>query len=152
MRNHAKTLLMLGTLLLLSACGTKPALHIIGVYEGSYPPGVTHSFGQHPDGSIDVHVRDQQHPVVLGLCSYEPINWHIRASDGVTIQEIILSGNHQSKVVGVPESVKITRQAFGYSYEANAKSSSFATKLKDYTGLEVQTFQGMYAGKEFSIQ
>lgn len=148
---NSRALMLIGVLFMLSACSSTPALHIVGVYEGSYPPGVNHSSGYHPDGTIDIHVKNSRDPIVLGLASYEPVIWQIHSSEGVKIQEVVLSGNHPSKVVGLPESVKITRQAFGYSYEANAKQSPYAIKLKDYTGLEVQSFQGMYKGKEFSI-
>jgi hypothetical protein len=135
----------------ISGCATTPALHGIGVYEGSYPSGVRHSFGYHPDGSIDVIVRTKGRPVILALCSYEPIVWNIKPDDGVIIQEIILSGYHASKVVGVASSVKITRQEFGFSYQPHAKNSALAKRLKEYTGLDVETFQGVYTGKEFSV-
>ena len=148
---NSRALILVVALLMLSACSSKPALHVVGVYEGSYPPGVSHSFGNHPDGNIDIHVKSSRDPIVLGLASYEPVIWHIHSSERMNFQEIILSGHHPSKVAGVPESVKITRQAFGFSYEANAMNSPYAIKLKDYTGLEVRSFQGMYTGKEFSI-
>ena len=131
---------LFAVVLIISGCSTSPVLHGIGVYEGSYPAG-----------RIDIHVRTQGHPVILGLCSYEAVTWNITADDGVVIREIILSGYNKSKVRGVADNVKITRQAFGYTYEPNAKNSGFAKHVKDYTGLEVESFQGMYTGKEFSI-
>ncbi len=135
----------------ISGCATAPVLHGIGVYEGNYPAGVRHSSGYHPDGSIDVIVRTKGRPVILALSSYEPIVWNIKTDDGVVIKEIILSGYHASHVVGVDSSVRITRQGFGFSYQSDARNSELAKKLKEYTGLDVETFQGMYTGKEFSV-
>jgi hypothetical protein len=135
--------------ILISGCA--PTLHVIGVYEGSYPTGVRHSFGYHPDGNIDVHVRAIGRPVILALSSYEPVIWSIKQDEEVVIKEIILSGYHPSKVAGVAPSVRITRQGFGYTYQPNARNSELARKLKEYTGLEIETYQGMYAGQEFSI-
>ena len=135
--------------LLVSSCA--PVLHGIGVYEGSYPTGNRHSFGYQPDGNIDVYVHTKGRPVILALSSYEPVVWNIKQDEGVVIREIILSGYHASKVVGVDSTVKVTRQEFGYTYQPDARNSELAKKLKDYTGLEIVTFQGMYAGKEFSV-
>lgn len=136
---------------LISGCATAPMLHGIGVYEGSYPFGVRHSAGYHPDGSVDVAVHTQSCPVILALSSYEPVVWNIKPDDGVIIKEIILSGYHPSKVTGVDTSVRITRQGFGVAYQPNAKNTKLAEKLKEYTGLDMVTFQGMYKGKAFSV-
>ncbi|MFH1871963.1 MAG: hypothetical protein ABIK82_09280 [Pseudomonadota bacterium] len=136
----------------IAGCATAPTtLHGIGVYEGSYPSGVLHSYGYHPDGSIDVSVHTKGRPVILALSSYEPVVWNIKLDDGVVIKEIILSGHHPSKVVGVESNVRITRQGFGFAYAPDARHSELAKKLKEYTGLDVENFQGMYTGKEFSV-
>jgi len=136
---------------IIAGCATAPTLQGIGVYEGSYPSGVRHRAGYHPDGSIDVAVHTQGRPVILSLSSYEPVVWNIKADDGVIIKEIILSGYHSSKVTGVDASVRITWKDFGYSNYRNARTATLAKKLKAYTGLDVETFQGMYTGKEFSV-
>jgi len=135
----------------ISGCATAPTLHGIGVYEGSYPTGVHHSFGYHPDGSIEVEVHTKGRPVILALSSYEPVVWNIKPDKGVIINEIILSGYHASTVVGVDNNVRITRQDFGYTDQPDARNSELAKKLKEYTGIDVETFQGMYTGKEFSV-
>src|SRR6185436_3742779 len=104
MKNRRSVLLTAFTLLIvISGCATAPPtpqLHVIAAYEGSYPPGVRHSHGYHPDGAIDVEVHTKGHPVVLALSSHEPVVWNIKPDNGVIIKEIILSGYHPSKVVG----------------------------------------------------
>lgn len=129
-----------------------PALHGIGVYEGSYPPGVRHAFGYHPDGHVEVKINKTRRPVILVLSSYEPVVWNIVPDDEVKIEEIILSGYHASKVTGVDPEVKISRQPFGYAYKSDATHSKFAVKVFEYTGeSEFESFQGAYKGALFSI-
>jgi hypothetical protein len=56
----------------LCACATTdtaaPEVHVIGVYEGSYPPNAGH--GSSRPYQIDIAVRERKHPVVLVLMSY----------------------------------------------------------------------------------
>lgn len=126
-------------------------LHVIGVYEGSYPAGVRHGYNYHPDGRINVVIRAQSSPITLVLASYEPVEWRLSLEQSVQVKEIVVSGYHPSKVVGASEKVKITRQALGYAYDKR-DSNTFFQRIKAYTGhSKVESFQGAYSGQEFSV-
>lgn len=126
-------------------------VHAIGVYEGDYPDGITHRGGFHPDGKIELSVKNNPNAsgVILVLSSYEPVNWHIKEDEGVKVEKVILSGHHPSKVTGV-DGIPILRENLGYAYQKSS-FSGVETKIKELTGLEVNTFQGGYKGKYFDI-
>lgn len=126
-------------------------VHVIGVYEGSYPPGVRHSFGRHPDGAIALRVDTVFVPVVLVLTSYEPVVWTLELAPGVDIAEIILSGYHPSSVEGVDRSVRVSRQSLGYAYKNDEQRAALEREVMNYTGLAITSFQSSYKGKEFSV-
>lgn len=146
------TLLSTFSCFLILGCSTSPALHGIGVYEGSYSEGQKHSFGHHPDGHVEVNLHSKNRPVVLVLSSYEPVVWTVVPDKGVKIKEIILSSYHPSKVIGVDSSVKVSRHSFGYSYTSEAVNPDFHGKIIKYTKIpDFESFQGSYKGQLFSI-
>lgn len=127
-------------------------VHAIGVYEGDYPDGKPHSYGYHPDGKIDVTVKNNPNAsaVVLLLMSYEPVNWNINVQKGAKIEKIILS-NYEggSKVSGIDD-VPVVRESLGYSYERNA-ILALNEKVKVLVGADIKTAQGGYHGKIFEV-
>jgi hypothetical protein len=136
-----------------AAAGTEPELHLIGLYEGSYPPGVGHGGGFHPQGSavVEVHVTDR--PVVLALCSYEPVKWQVRLGKGVQVQRVVLAGMHDQEAAGLPSEIPIEKhvgpaRARGgfYVHEKDASNYPWAAgRLRQLTRLPISTFQGTYA-------
>ncbi len=135
----------------ISGCSA-PALHIIGVYEGSYPSEERNSFSHHADGYIEVKIHSKDKPLIIVLSSYEPVVWTLVADDGVEIKEIIISSYHPSKVVGLDSSIPVSRKSFGYSYKPVNSNSTFAIKIFEYTGIkEFESYQGVYKGATFSI-
>ncbi len=139
--------------LLILGCATAPVLHGIGVYEGSYPAGAGHSHDSHPDGNVDIEVHTLGHPVILALSSYEPVLWNIKPDEGVIMMEIILSCYHPCRVVGVDNSVRITRYKYssGKRRFGNSREGYLTAELKAYTGQDFDSFQEMYTGKDFSV-
>ncbi len=145
-----QVLLFFGFLIISGCAG--PALHGIGIYEGSYPSGVRHSFGFHPDGHVEVKIHDTDQPLVIVLSSYEPVVWKLVPDIGVEIKEIIISGYHPSKVVGLNSIIKVSRQPFEHPYKSMSSNSKFAIKVFEYTGInEFKSYQGAYNGAIFSI-
>lgn len=129
---------------------TISALHVIGIYEGDYPNGTMHSYGFHPDGRVDIEVKDNPEvkSYILVLTSYEPVNWYISKAEKANIEKIILSNYHPGKVYGV-NGIPIVRMKLGYTYDE--LSSEFINKIKEVTKFDTQSFQGSYKGKLFEI-
>lgn len=146
-----KIILLFSIFIFISGC-SGPALHGIGVYEGSYPSGSRHSFDHHPDSYIEVTIHAKSQPLIIVLSSYEPVVWKLLPDNGVKIKEIILSSYNPSKVVGIDSTIKVSRQPFGYSYKTTHSKSKLAVQVFKYTGLtEFESYQGSYKGEKFSI-
>lgn len=150
----------------------EPEVHVIGVYEGTYPPGIGHGPGFHPKGAVTVKVGDVQRPVILVLTSYEPVVWKIVAPKGAVIQ-VLASGYYQQTIEGMDEKVPVTllscvaRDAnyfFAYRMEAAAnapdrereetkrKWDRLAERVKELTKRDIKTFQGKYGGESFEVK
>lgn len=126
-------------------------VHAIGVYEGGYSDGVRHRFDFHPEGKVVISIKNNPNAkgVILILSSYEPVLWRIDEEGGTKVEKIILSGNYPSRVTGIT-GIPIFRESLGYAYEKSS-FSNMEMKIKEITGLEVNTFQGSYKGKYFDI-
>ena len=65
-------------------------VHVISNYEGDY----NHGFGpvtRSGTTNVRINVRGQVHrPLVLVFVSYEPVNWILSLSSGVTIEKVLL--------------------------------------------------------------
>lgn len=137
----------------ISACVTldtaKPEVHVIGVYEGSYPPNAGH--GSSRPYQIDIAVKERKHPVVLVLMSYEPIEWRFTLDEGAQVREVILSSVHPSRVQGLGPEVPILRESLGLTYKRDASYERIRHQLAERYGSEPASFQYGYKGREFSI-
>ena len=137
----------------LCACATTdtaaPEVHVIGVYEGSYPPNAGH--GSSRPYQIDITVRERKRPVVLVLMSYEPVEWRFTLDAGARVREVILSSAHPSRVTGLDPEVPILRESLGLSYRRDASYERLRKQLVERYGTEPASFQYGYKGREFSI-
>jgi hypothetical protein len=135
-------------------------LHVVGVYEGHYAGGVAHSGDDHPEGVVGIRVRPSAsgRPVVLGLASYEPVEWRITLDPGASIARIFTTGFHAQRVTGV-EGVPVRHQgfcafAYGWEPERNEGGGEYdvlITQVRGETRLLESSFQGCYAGAEFTV-
>lgn len=126
-------------------------IEAVGVYEGSYPPGVQHSFRYHPVGKVKVFVGKTTKPIVLALSSNEPVKWEIVETERANIEHILLGGPGNSKVTGNLR-IAVTRIGKVFSYKVGDKYYRNLQKvIKQYTGLQINSFQGVHSGKEFNI-
>jgi hypothetical protein len=127
------------------------AVHAIGVYHGDYPEGNNKKGGTHPDGIVEVTVKNNPDasPVTLILMSYESVEWRIRKEYGAKIEKIILSSYLPSKVTGI-DNVPVLRESIGYAYERMG-FIRINMKIRDITGSEAKTFQSGYHGKYFDV-
>jgi hypothetical protein len=126
-------------------------LHIIGCYEGAYPPGVGHGGGQHPEGAATVRVDRPGKAVTLVLTAYEPVRWTIQPSDATFIERIILAGYHGQTLAKKPagaavesRSAKAGDQTYFFAYKQDGRYQRMVNALEDMTDLPVTSFQGRY--------
>lgn len=128
------------------------SVHAIGVYEGDYPDGNTHSFSNHPNGRIDVYVKENPENdfVVLLLMSYEPVTWNIVVEGNVKVKKIIISSYTQGSIVSGVSGIPVLRVNLGYSYTPEG-ILAMSERTKAFTGGNIKTAQGGYHGKIFDI-
>ncbi len=147
-------------------------VHVIGVYEGEYPPGVRHGHNNHPQGSVKIKIAQGAKPKTLVLTSYEPVLWKIDAPPG-TVVRVIAAGYHKQEVTGLGKATPVTliSHAAGdadyfYAHQKAADPNADAEeakavkeqydrlekRVKQLTGRKVEQFQGEYAGTLFEIR
>lgn len=133
-------------------CG--PELHLIGVYETHS----NHGGGNHPTGAGTVHI-ERQGSMILGLSSYEPVDWTVTAAPGVVIEKVILNGYHaQSAVVpaGVPVEIH-DEHGFGhYAYawpssEGGSDTAATVASFEAAAGRAMTSFHGCYNASSFVL-
>lgn len=102
-------------------------------------------------GSIDVTVSRTAYPVVLVLTSYEPVNWRLQLMPGAQLSGILLFGYYESVVVGQGDA-KIHRGGQLYAHERSSREfDKLNREVERLTGLEINSFQGAYSTKSFSV-
>lgn len=124
-------------------------LHVIGVYEGPI-----HRGGNPLANKVNVHVLSTERPIILALFNYESVVWNITINKGASVREIIINSSDGTQLSGINEKVvKVTRQNIGYTaYDKCTFNSAVASKIQEFSGHDVQSFQGAYKGLEFAIQ
>ena len=128
----------------------KGELHIIGVYEGKYPNNIRHSMNYHPSGSVKVSIEITATPIILVLCSYEPVKWEITLDKESKIKKIILGGYYDQEVTGIPDRIPVYKDEF-FAYKQDYRYEEMINKLKEFTDLTVSSFQGEYSKDSFVI-
>lgn len=127
-------------------------LHIVGAYEGSYPPGVGHGGGNHPQGSATVIVNRPGKAVTLVLTAYEPIGWKLQPSENTFIERVILSGYHPQSITARPEGTKVADRSrrpggargYFFAYKKDNRYQKVLDAVGELTDLPVASFQGAY--------
>lgn len=87
-------------------------VHVVGIYEANSD----HGGGRHPGGKVNIIVSPKPQPVVLVLCSYEPVTWNVSIEPGASVSKIVIGGYHAQKVVGQGANIP----TFVHTYEASA--------------------------------
>jgi hypothetical protein len=121
---------------------------VVGVYEAasesSRRPGMARQAG-----FVRINVTPGRTPVVLVLSSYEPVNWVVR-DNSRPIAAILLSGYHPSQVMGTH--AQVHRIGSQYAYKLDSPEYARLKQLvARYVAPPVRSFQGLYSGKEFSV-
>ena len=153
--------------LLVTACAsTRPALHVIGVYEGavgganSDQDRWSRQMGHNEEREVRVNITDRTRPIVLVLTADEWTVWKLNLASGVRLTRIIVGGYHAQRVTGLKPGTPIEV----YTYDPSPCDTCFQSSkyftfyeappvdfLRELTGLEITSFQGRYHGTEFSI-
>ncbi|HCH63338.1 MAG: hypothetical protein CL927_12425 [Deltaproteobacteria bacterium] len=134
----------------------QPELHIVSVYESNG------GHGGRP-GSITVNI-DRPGNVVLVLSSYEPVEWTVNERSGTTIDEVILNGYYDQRLVaGATGATVSTHTYYGTgsfivacSYEwpsstGGCDTVGLVSGAESMTGLRLSSYAGCYHGREFSV-
>jgi hypothetical protein len=153
--------------------GNHPAaeVHVVGVYQGTYPPDVRGGDGTH-SGAVTINVPKGKKPVILVLSSYEPVIWRIEAPQD-TIAHVIASGYFRQTVEGLDEKVPFTLisheagdKNFFYAHRREAEPSEndyergetqrkydqLVEQVRALTKKDIKNFQGAYTGSTFEIR
>jgi hypothetical protein len=121
----------------------------VGVYE---PAGRTVSTGNaRSPAAVQIIVRPADKPIVLVLCSYEPVEWMLQLMPGARLKAVLLSGYKQSTVVGAGD-VRVQDLGQVYAYQAGGPEySRLQAEVRRWTGNSIEVFQGRYSGKVFLV-
>ena len=134
----------------LGACAEDAELHIFGQYTA-------------PDNATTVVVRRTGAPLVLVLSSYDPTDWRLDIADGVRLQQVILSGYTESRLVNAPDGVDVVNRsgrdrgsfsACGYRWPADdqgCNTPALVQNAERATELTLTSFQGCYTGAEYLL-
>lgn len=131
---------------------------VVGVYEGSYPSGVSHSGGYHPEGTVTINIigGSASNVGALVLTAYEPVNWVISNPENIPLPKIIAVGYYNQRVTGAGgASVEYhSYQSDGVYQYAYQTTDSAYTKLANWLsgkGFPINHFIGNYNGNSFNV-
>jgi hypothetical protein len=125
-------------------------IEAVGVYEAENSSRGAGASSQRWAGPVTVVVRRSAKPIVLVLSSYEAVTWNLNLMPGAKLKAILLGGYKSSTVVGAGD----TRVVRISSYAYQAGSSGYGALDNDvqlYTGRRMDTFQGIYSGRMFTV-
>ena len=134
---------------LLAELAKDAQIEAIGVYEGWAP--TPRAFRDQTPGQVEVRVRRSAQPIILVLSSHDPVRWMIITEEGARLAAVLVSGYHQSQVIGAG-SVRIINIGGAYAYkQESSQYQTLDSQVYRNTGKRINLFQGRYGGKEFTV-
>ena len=138
---------------------------VVGVYEGGYPSGVSHSGGSHPEGEVTVDVNSTNgYNTLLVLNAYEPVHWKITGTGAQYLKGILVTGYHDQRVSGIGSDVEVQTQTHANGaesgeyfiiYNGQGIEDDEFPELVDYiqkkTGFKAYIYNAAYAEDFFRI-
>ena len=108
--------------------GTHPRapleMHVVSVYEGSFPPGEEHARKTPGMREVRVVVYKTRLPALVVLSGEKPVLWDVTLTQEAQVDRIVLQGSPEHVVWGVPETVPVVRRSreetcgvFAYGWE-----------------------------------
>lgn len=127
----------------------EPEMHLVGVYESREGDG----------GAVNV-VVERNSRMVLALTSYSAVNWRVDISPGTTVEEIVVASYDAATVTFVSATTAPVTYAgwlgCGYewpdAYASGCETPELQAAVEAYTRLSMSSFQGCYAGGDFTIE
>ena len=130
-------------------------IHVIGVYN---------SENSSLDDRIYVDVKSTGKPMVLVLCGYFGVQWNLNIDKTAEVKEIIISGWFDHSIANVPANIPIKKiigsprdnstpqkkYFWAYSWDTE-QGRAMVEQVKALTGHSIDTFQGAYGGKRFTV-
>ncbi|PCI36871.1 MAG: hypothetical protein COB53_08240 [Elusimicrobia bacterium] len=137
-------------------------MHIVGIYDGSFPPEPGKRGGMSRERGVQVLVYKTLKPAVLVLSSAKPVRWEITVNKNAVVELVILQGRYQSKMSGLPAGIPVLRRdwkkscswTYGWEREFNRRGGHYKRMIQSLrcaTGLRESSFQGCKVGAVFEI-
>lgn len=129
-------------------------MHVVGMYGPE---------NQSQDDRVYVKVKKTDSPIVLVLSGYYGAQWNLDIESGADIRQIIVAGYYEHSVKDADESIPVQLfthfgtddpkdRDFFWAYSWHTKNGrELRKRLKEITGLEIETFQGVYHAKRFVV-
>lgn len=132
-----------------SALAANATVEGVGVYQAA---GGSRGFREQPKiQEVRVRVKRSDKPLVLVLSSYEAVGWRIILDPGARLNAVLVSGYHDSSVMGFGNARLIT---IGRHHAYTLDSPGFSSLSKEvyrWTGKAIGVFQGRYEGADFIV-
>ncbi|MDP1634840.1 MAG: hypothetical protein Q8L69_09175, partial [Gallionellaceae bacterium] len=131
-------------------------VHVVSIYQAHFPKDMPRKFQEHPEGIVNLKVSTDD--AVLLLLAYEPIEWHIEATRGIELKQVIAIGYHEPRVTfsgGGKPKVHVTKKtdimqrmginlSNGFPTRSEANDLiNIATATRALTDAEPATFQAI---------
>ncbi len=127
-------------------------LHCVGIYEGDYGGGPTHSYKFHPTGKALVQVDRPGRTVALVLTAYEPTLWTVEVNPGTRVTDVILSGYHQQTVQGLDPGTRVVQSSYDrpgpyhyFRFDTTEPVPEERPPIEHLTGLTPTSLETTYA-------
>jgi hypothetical protein len=120
--------------------------------ESSFPEMVKKSPFTLKKATVPVRVAAIKRPIILVLCSYNSVLWHVQPDKGAKIEKVIVGGYHLQAVRGTdaPVTYRVYEpnpsENYFYAYKKDGDNyRKMAAAVRNLTGNEIKAFQGRYA-------
>ncbi|MFH1723235.1 MAG: HEAT repeat domain-containing protein [Elusimicrobiota bacterium] len=137
-------------------------MHVIGVYEGSYPPDGAGKWSEATARAVHVLVFKTRKPAIIVVSAHKPVLWNFIVNQDADLELVVLQGRGPQSVRGLPADVAVLRRTYeeacghGYGWERhyNLRGGHFGRmimSLRCATGLRETSFQGCMSGAVFKV-
>jgi len=121
----------------------------VGIYEANEKiaqPGQSRSTGR-----VTVTVRRSAQPLVLVLCSYEPVQWQLKPEPGARLGAVLVGGYYDSSVQGAGDA-RVLKIGRNYAYQQEgAEFAALQREVARWAGRPISLFQSGYRGTSYTV-
>ena len=112
------------------------------------------------DDRVYVSVQKSDTPMVLVLSSYFGANWNVEIHSDTNVKQIIVAGYFKQSIKVTPDGPPVEiiayfpdqRRDFFYAYSWHTdEGRKLKSRIKELTGLPVDTFQGNYSARRLVV-